>query len=188
MIYTETSVTAPPNAVNRDNALLATCVGFALSLACSSGKANVHFCSDMICHNEFVASIALSASNVPSGTQSVNIIADGSSSVCTFEFPPEPGAPAGGQCSGGATLVVQSVSNCQTVTGDGTFGERCDAIAGQYTELIIVQGIPKSARVQQTVNASVIFDSTAEPSYHENQPNGPDCPPSCQQATVQWSI
>ncbi len=163
-------------------------VGVFVLNGCSSGKAPVHICTDLICHDEFVATIDISAGSAPAGTHVVNITADADVSSCTFEFPPDPAGAAGAVCSGMATLVVQSVSSCQTTATDATLGERCDAAPGQYSELIVVKGKPQSIRIQQTANGAVVFDHTATPSYHENQPNGPDCPPSCQQAAKQWTI
>lgn len=161
---------------------IATCYG------CSSGKEPTHICTDLICHDEFAISVNIDDTGAPRGAHVVNVTADGASSSCSFNFPPNAGDPPGAMCSAGVTLVVQSVSGCQTVATDATLGERCDAAVGQYNELILVKGTPQSIRIQQTSNGTILLDKTATPSYHVNQPNGPNCPPSCQQAAVQWTI
>lgn len=159
-----------------------------LLLGCSSGKANVHICTDFVCHNEFVASITLLTNTTPSGAEAVTITTDGGSFTCSFAFPPDAGSSPAGQCTAGVTLVVQQASKCQVVTGDATTGQKCTPITGQYVELITVKGTPTSVRIQQTVEGTVTLDKTVAPSYEANEPNGPDCPPSCEQAGVQWSM
>jgi hypothetical protein len=71
---------------------------------------------------------------------------------------------------------------------DAATREQCDALPGQFTELMLLKGTPQSVRVQQSVGGMVIMDKSVTPSYKMNEPNGLGCPPVCEQAAVQWTI
>lgn len=160
---------------------------------CSGGKSSVgdsKICTLTGCWDEFAATVSLSSQTVPAGTHLINVTADGVLSSCSFVFPPGSTVGDGGaeQCSGGLMVAVQSAANCASTESDGALVERCDAAAGEFTELILVLGTPASVHIQQSVGGVVILDKSVAPTYHVNQPNGVGCDPVCHQAVEEWSI
>jgi hypothetical protein len=164
-----------------------------LSVACgnkgsSSPSRDAMLCTDIDCEDLFAAQVFVDAGTVPSGTQTLNVVADGVSMSCTFVFPPDLSNNSGGQCSGALSVVVQPARTCTTGSGDGAVTEKCDALSGQFVELILFRGTPQSVQVQQTAGGTIIMDESVTPSYQTNEPNGPGCSPVCEQAAVQWTI
>jgi hypothetical protein len=47
---------------------------------------------------------------------------------------------------------------------------------------------PAQVQVRLTVNGAVVLDRTEAPAYRIKQPNGPDCEPTCRQASAQWTL
>lgn len=137
------------------------------------------------CDNAFSAQISVSVSGVPAGTHTVTVTVDGVTTSCSFQFPPDAATLARGvTCSGSAYVGLTAAQTCQSAGGS----ETCQPVPGQYVESVTVFGTPQSIQVQQTVGGTVVLDEDLTPSYQSYQPNGPDCPPTCQEASVQWTI
>jgi hypothetical protein len=49
-----------------------------------------------------------------------------------------------------------------------------------------VTGKPAQVLVRLSVDGAVVLDRTETPGYLSNEPNGPGCDPTCQQASAQW--
>lgn len=142
-------------------------------------------CTDVGCHDQFTATVTVDATLVPAGTHTVNVMADGTAMTCTFPFPP---TDAVARCSGGLTVIVQAAAVCTTVQTDAAISDKCQAIDGKFTESIWVPGAPGVVQVQQLVGETILLDQTIAPTYQANQPNGPGCGPTCQQAGAAWTI
>lgn len=137
------------------------------------------------CDDSFSAQISVSASGVPAGTHTVTVTVDGATTSCSFQFPPDAATLARGvTCSGNAYVGLTAAQTCQSSGGS----ETCQPVPGQYVESVTVFGTPQSVQVQQTVGGAVILDESVTPSYETYQPNGSGCPPTCQEAAVQWTI
>ena len=145
-------------------------------------------CTNLNCEDLFAAQVLLNSNSVPSGMHTLTVVADGVTASCTFPFPPDFSNNSGGKCSGNLSVVVQAAETCQSGAGDGAITEQCDSLPGQFTELIVLKGTPASVQVQQATGGSLILDESVMPSYLTNEPNGPGCPPTCEQATAQWTL
>ncbi len=118
--------------------------------------------------------------------EALTVTADGVSMSCAFPFPPD---DSSGPCaSSDLSVFVQPTETCATISSDAAIINVCDALPGQFTEVILVKGTPQSVHVQQAVGSMVVLDKSVMPSYQANQPNGPGCPPTCEQGGVQWTI
>ena len=161
------------------------CDGSAIGSPGGGGKA----CTLIGCEDQFSATVTADATLVPSGTHTVNVVADGAAMTCTFPFPPDPsnqGIVA--QCSSGLTLFVQPATVCTTVQTDASISQQCQPIDGKFIESIWVSGTPSVVQVQQLVGGTVILDQTVSPTYQSNEPNGPGCGPTCRQAGAEWTV
>jgi hypothetical protein len=86
------------------------------------------------------------------------------------------------------TVDVRPVSTCTETSTPAVRKLTCTPVEGQFQEVITLAGTPAGVRVRQSVDGSALFDQSASPVYAVNRPNGPDCEPTCHQATVAWSI
>lgn len=146
-------------------------------------------CTDVGCQDQFSASVMMDATQVPAGTHTVNVVADGAATSCTFQFPADPSTGGlAAQCSSGLTVFVQPATICTTMQSATVTSEQCQPIDGKFIESIWVSGTPSVVRVQQLVNGTVILDQTVSPTYQTNEPNGPGCGPICHQAGAAWTI
>ena len=146
-------------------------------------------CTLIGCEDQFSATVTVDATLVPPGTHTVNVVADGAATLCTFTFPPA--ASNGGlaaQCSTGLTVFVQPATVCTTTRSGTVTSQQCQPIDGKFTESIWVSGTPTVVQVQQLVGGTVILDQTISPTYQTNEPNGPGCGPTCHQAGAAWTI
>jgi hypothetical protein len=153
--------------------------------AISSPGGGEMICTSSGCNDQFSATVTMDATQVPAGTHTVNVVADGAATSCTFPFPP---TDAVAQCSSGLTVIVQAAAICTTVQTDAAITEKCQPIDGKFTESIWVSGTPSVVQVQQLVAGTVILDQTIAPTYQTNQPNGPGCGPTCHRAGAAWTI
>jgi len=165
---------------------IAACDGGVLPLPGSSMT-----CTLVGCEDQFTATVTVTSSAVPAGTHTVVVTADGTSSSCTFTFPPQnlaAGDNAAAQCPAGLAVIVGATEVCTTTQNDQVAASHCDPVPGQFTEEISVMGSPTSIRVEQSVGGTVVLDKSAAPAYQTNEPNGPGCGPICHQAAADWTI
>ena len=158
---------------------------------CNSNPFGSMACATRGCQDQFTATVSVTSTTVPAGMHSVDVTAEGTMLSCTFAFPPvnlAGGGTVGAQCPIGLTVDIQPTTVCTTTDTDAAAIERCDAVPGQFTEVIAVLGTPSSVHVQQSVGGTQILDQSATPTYQSNQPNGPGCAPICQQASAAWTI
>ncbi|HSS39337.1 MAG TPA: hypothetical protein VLT58_11255 [Polyangia bacterium] len=139
------------------------------------------------CSDQFAATVTVDATAFASGKYRVGVTANGSTTFCSFSFPPDP-ALQNEPCSAGFTLTVAPSQSCASTETDGARTLQCQPIAGKFTETITVEGTPQSVEVQEWVDGTSVFDKTISPTYGLTQPNGPACGPSCKQAAVAWTI
>lgn len=148
-------------------------------------------CTAVGCKDQVAATVTVNASEVPAGTHTVVVTANGVVGSCTFPFPPaDPtvGVGTGEPCSSGLSLVVWLTTVCTTTQSGIVTSSQCEPIVGKFTESITINGTPMTLRIQQLVGGTVISDKTVSPSYVTNQPNGRCCEPTCHQAGVAWTI
>ena len=60
-------------------------------------------------------------------------------------------------------------------------------IPGKFRWQLTIEGQPKQAHVVHTHAGNTLLDKTAEFTYVDHRPNGPDCEPVCKNASVEWT-
>jgi hypothetical protein len=147
-------------------------------------------CTEIGCVDGFSATVRRADGSFPSGAHRVEILADGVTHTCTFNFPLEV-LPSGGTatptCSGGGVSVAPAVT-CSEIRTDQYASQKCDPIPGQFVETIRLPGTPAQVHVWQYVDDAAILDAAGAPSYAETRPNGPECEPVCRQASASWTM
>jgi hypothetical protein len=157
----------------------------------ASGCTGVKSCTLIGCFDQFSASVRRADGSFPSGSHRVEVLADGTSLTCTFTFPaadPSGGGYVYATCPSGLSVSVSPALTCTEVTTATTRSQQCDPIPGQFVESITFIGTPGQIHVWQYVDDAGILDATAAPSYQSSQPNGPDCEPTCHQASASWTL
>jgi hypothetical protein len=160
--------------------------------AAMAGCFTSKICSLIGCQDQFHATIANTNGSFPSGTQVLDVTADGVTVSCTFQVPPATAQPGGStvapECPSGLRVFIAQATTCTPTQTGSTTSLGCVPIAGHFFEDVTVSGKPAQLRVRLTVDGAVALDRSETPVYHASQPNGPGCEPICQQASADWTF
>lgn len=139
----------------------------ALIAACgdSSSGADGQACTTIGCVDGFSVNVASTGTWKP-GNYLVTVVADGVTTTCSATFPLT-GAAA--QCSGSGVVVGLS--------GSALPAEQ------QSIPNVAIQSTPKSVKVEIARDGASLGSQTFTPTYKTSQPNGPNCAPTCTQAS-----
>lgn len=149
-----------------------------------------HTCSEVGCQDQFSIVVQAASAALPAGTHRIDVTADGRALSCTFELPSS--AQSGGTslatCSPGLVLFVGPAQSCVESTDGNIRSLKCMPIAGQTRESLQLTGTPSAVTFTQSVNGTILLQTEAKPTYKTSQPNGPDCEPTCRQATLELTL
>ena len=148
-------------------------------------------CSSVGCQDQLELTVTGPSASLPSGLHRVDVTADGKLLSCTFSFSPDTlaaGSLVSAQCSFGVTALVGPVFDCMTFDNGNAKGQRCVPMPEQFQERLQIAGTPAIVQVEQSVDGTVILQRSATATYTDNHPNGPDCEPTCRQATLALSL
>jgi hypothetical protein len=129
---------------------------------CASKECTLIGCSDSF-------EVRFTGATAAPGRYEIEVVADGIPSSCQVTLPHECGTPP--RCSIDGAIWRLATSGCSVSGGEP---QRVDGIVFQraYAALDFV--------VRR--DDVVVGGGSAQPSYKESQPNGPDCEPLCRQA------
>jgi hypothetical protein len=162
------------------------CASVSLLTACGSGSPGGHACTEIGCVDQLMATLQDASGGLPSGMQAVTVTADGVTTSCSFTLPLA--ANSAPSCPSPLQIAVQPMMKC-TNTGTAQYPvQTCTPVPGTGTEQITLMGKPATVRLTQTSDGTTWLDQTVTPAYTTTQPNGPDCPPTCSQATVMLTL
>lgn len=96
-------------------------------------------------------------------------------------------------CSDGIALKLSSSlptsSTIEIITESGTLKTlSCDQgfCTGNF---VMIEGItPEQFTIKISNNGAVLHESSHQPTYTINKPNGPDCPPDCKQTELNIAV
>jgi hypothetical protein len=146
--------------------------------ACGSGTpgGGAHACTLIGCFDQFTATLHDANGGLPSGMQTLTVMADGATTTCSFTLPLASGMlPA---CPGLQVQVIQQMS-CVT-SGSGQYKmQSCTLVAGKFSEVVTLMGRPATVNLTQTSDGAKILDQMLTPTYATTQPG---CDPVCAQA------
>jgi hypothetical protein len=157
--------------------------------ACGGGGGGVTSgCSELACVDQFQANVMNPDGTLPSGMHVLELTADGTTSTCSYTITADPGSQAMPACARPISIFIMQASSCTTGQGGATTSTQCTPLPGMFWEAIRLEGHPASVHATLTVDGTVRLDGDATPTYATTQPNGPGCPPTCEQATVSWGL
>jgi hypothetical protein len=171
----------------RTTLVLALLSAVGLTSACTSTKA----CTEIGCVDQFSATIEAASASLRPGDHELDVTVDEAWLSCRFSIPVEP-IPMGGlpaaDCDHVLTLFVGPAVTCTTFDDGAVKGQRCDPVPGRVQERLTVTGTPTYVGVRQWAGDTLIFTQMITPIYELTRPNGPECEPTCRQASATWSI
>lgn len=145
-------------------------------------------CTEIGCADQVTIRVDLSPEEAAAGRHEFVIDADGTTITCTLEHT-DTSAVDHATCDGGASVFLgartEMVEMESPVPGTVMAGAR--AVPGAFEMVIEVYGRPARVRVVHTLDGVTLRDETATPSYAATYPNGANCEPVCQQASVTWA-
>jgi hypothetical protein len=166
------------------------CTGILVIAATLQGCSSKE-CGLVACADQFSATVKRADGSFPSGAHRIEILADGTDSVCTFVYPlgtvPGGGAAAP-NCPSGLTVSIGPEEVCTQTAEKGGIASTCQPIPDRYLETIQLGGTPAQVHAWQYVDDATVLDITAAPSYQAFAPNGSECGPICRQASVAWTL
>ena len=141
---------------------------FALLLACTDGDDSTHggACTEMGCIDGL--SVTFEPALAGKGTYTFDVTVDGTAYSCDATIPLEGSSTVCG--TGGVVSIYLS-------------GTELDP-SEQSLPGLHVEGTPKSVQIQVHRDKALVADADLSPKYQVTQPNGPDCPPTCNSAAV----
>ena len=126
-------------------------------------------CALIGCQDQFSAGVSSVNGQLPSGMHRVELLVDGVTMMCTFTIPLPGGGTGQPTCPAGMNVLITPAADAQV-------------------EIITISGAPGQVHAWQYVDDVAILDAAVAPTYHDNQPNGPGCDPTCRQASASWSL
>lgn len=150
-----------------------------------------HGCTEIGCMDQVALTLRPSDGPWADGRYALTLaLDDGSPETCAFELPadlPELGSVREIRCSGAATFFLQQEATCTETSSDGARHQTCTPVQGRYTLQSSVPGTPRTVSVELTRDGAALIEESLEPSYRAERPNGPDCEPTCRQASLELS-
>jgi hypothetical protein len=115
---------------------------------------------------------------------------DAGEQQCVLAIPdsPPPTSLLVATCTGNLGLSLEADSTCTTSQNGNAVGESCTPVPGHFHLTLTIAGTPVQFGLTLSRDGQQVFGTTVTPSYHDFQPNGPECGPPCRQASAQLSV
>jgi hypothetical protein len=163
-------------------------LGLAASGACSSfGGA----CSDVGCNDEASFTLRAPENHWDDGAYSLEIRFDDADYQCAFMVPddlPSTGIDRALDCMPFLDAYLTPERKCETQKNGNSESVTCTPVPDQYYVQASVVGTPRTLNVALQRNGSALLVDTRTLSYSATQPNGPDCGPTCRQASSEFTL
>ncbi|MFZ5895766.1 MAG: hypothetical protein ACOY0T_32215 [Myxococcota bacterium] len=176
-------------------------LSFAAFSLCASGL-NLYACSgiggactEIGCGDEAILSFRTPADTPWStGSYALVLTYDGVQHACQFTVPdalPMSGSSHAIPCApdiGYAGVQFFQDSKCQTTRNGDSVSQSCTPIPGRYVLQATVLGTPKDIAVIIRRDDAEIINRNLTLQYSITQPNGPECGPTCHQASADVEV
>lgn len=162
-------------------------VAVLLNVSCMEGKA----CTDIGCSSGVSVLLAPDSGVWQFGDYQLEIRRDGATSSCGFVAPgdlPRDGALQSLDCGRQISADIWPRTSCTTTRHGDAVSQSCSPIENQYDLHLRIEGTPKNLSIQLTRDGEVIVNDSRAPKYGETSPNGPECGPTCRQASVELVV
>ena len=162
--------------------VLAFAVFLALLGSCQGSS-----CSEIGCQDSAYITITTLNGEWAAGEYDLLVVLDGVEHACSFTMPDDLSRGAF-ECEPSlSALFVPRVTCTEHDDGDG-FSQTCTPIPNQFDIVITVLGTPAAARVELARDGALLVDEAHTLEYRQSSPNGPECSPHCDQASLAIQI
>lgn len=135
-------------------------------------------CTEIGCRNG--AAIAIRAGNGLTAPLGVQLEIDGRRLSCP---PPAPDST----CDPMVSVVHRAQLDCREVRTADSRRQTC-VPNGEFEQVLTFHGTPARVVVTLLADGVAVAERTFDLTYAKFQPNGPDCEPTCLQASVPWDL
>jgi len=156
-------------------------ISFAVLAAVVAFGCESHDCTEIGCSD--VWSLTLRNADGAPPTYGVVLDIDGTNVVC----PAVSLDMRYATCADSVSIQLDDEVVCtERETEDGK-SQSCNP-TGRFETRVIVQGTPAEVVATLSDGGTVTDERTFTPRYVETQPNGPECPPFCREASDRWDL
>jgi hypothetical protein len=167
--------------------LLAVAVSLGVAGSCSGPTV----CSDVGCNDEASFTIRAPGGHWDDGAYSLQVTFGHDAYDCTFTLPdalPSTGSSQGLDCTPTLQAYFTPEVDCEDHRNGNDVSEVCTPIADQYYLQASRDGTPAKLAVTLQRDDTTLLDETRALSYSANEPNGPECGPTCRQASIDFTL
>jgi hypothetical protein len=151
-----------------------------------------HSCTEIGCGEGVGVNVRPVGGTWPAGAYRLELGLDDVAGTCDFTVPEDLPAMRGSAtsltCLDGATLLLQQIFDCRSISEGGAVSQTCEPVADQYELTLSAFGTPTTLTLVLTRDGEELVSENRELTYTESRPNGPDCEPVCRQAQAELSF
>jgi hypothetical protein len=160
-------------------------LSFVVIAACSGDE--THACTDVGCADGASFTLRPPLSHWYDGAYSLEVTFDSTVHDCSFSVPDD--LPEGGSwqpltCTPALSVFLTPEVDCQEQHDGNNASQVCTPVPEKYFVQGSTGGTPATLHVRMLRDEAVVADETEPLSYSATQPNGPECGPTCHQASV----
>jgi hypothetical protein len=148
-------------------------------------------CTEMGCVDQAALMIVSQTGLWADGTYSLAITFDDASYTCSFEAPSEAGEAGNWQpldCAPELSAFLAPVVKCSEHQSGQSQTQTCAPVAHQFYLQATLPGRPKTLAVTLARDDTPLLDDASDLAYKVAQPNGPECEPTCSQASASYVL
>ena len=149
-------------------------------------------CTTVGCSNGAGVTILTADGTWVDGNYALEVDFDDAAYACTFTTPDDAPDESGNwhalDCSPTLDAFLAPVIACESHNYGMSSSQTCGPVPDQFYVQVRTTGTPKSLHVVLTRDDETVIDDTRTLGYASVQPNGPDCDPTCQQASAQLVV
>lgn len=155
--------------------------------ACSEPSA----CTDVGCSDGVSFTLRPPGNHWDDGAYSLAVAFDGADYGCTFTVPdalPSTGSWQPLDCSPALQAYLTPEVKCEEHKNGNSASQICTPIPDQYYVQVSKDGTPTTLVVTLERDGAPLLNETRTLSYGSVQPNGPECGPTCHQASAEFDL
>jgi hypothetical protein len=164
---------------------------FALGVMGMPACALSHSCTEIGCGDGATITLASTDAAWADGQYRLTLVVDAATYVCTAQAPDSTASIRRVECDaplGTMTLAWRAVTVCEEHRDANSISQTCTMVPNRFTLEAALQGTPQQVQVTLTRDGVPLLDQSVALAYETTQPNGPDCSPSCKQASAKLDV
>lgn len=153
-----------------------------------------HGCTEMGCQDGVELTLRTADGTWPPGAYALTLVVEGTSQSCALMLPgdlPTNGGSTQLACTpnqGSQGAALNSEVTCVEQRSADSVSQSCTPVPGHFTLSAHVAGAPPALDVILTRDGVQLLAQSLAPTYVRTTPNGEDCDPVCQQASVELGL